>query len=191
MTKRNVLLVLLGLAAAGLFCVGDALCQQGDGGGGGGGGRGGRGGRGGFDPAAMRQRMMETLKTDIGATDEEWKALEPKVEKVMTLSMESRMGGMFMMGRGGRGGPGGPGGPGGEAPASAPEPTTEIGKAAQALRQVIDNKEAKADEINSALKTYRDARAKSKADLEKAQKDLKEVLTVRQEAVLVTRGLLE
>ena len=34
-------------------------------------------------------------------------------------------------------------------------------------------------------------KAKAKAELEKAQKELKDVLTLRQEAVLVMRGMLD
>ena len=53
------------------------------------------------NPAAMMQKAL-------GATDEEWKALQPRVEKVAKLLMESRgMGGMMLMGgMMGRPGPG-------------------------------------------------------------------------------------
>lgn len=44
------------------------------------------------NPAAMMQKAL-------GATDEEWKALQPKVEKVAKLLLESRgAGGMLMLG---------------------------------------------------------------------------------------------
>src|SRR5216110_2902919 len=65
------------------------------------------GGRGNFDPAAFRERRMNQIKEQLGATDEEWKAIEPKVDKVMTAQRES------FGGFGGRGGPGGRGGGGG------------------------------------------------------------------------------
>ena len=76
---------------------------------------GGRGG-GGFDPAQFRQRMMDGIKESLGASDEEWKALSPKVEKVMSAQRDGRSGGgggFFGGGGGGRGGRGGPGGAGG------------------------------------------------------------------------------
>src|SRR5688500_16748488 len=45
--------------------------------------RGERGGdRGNFDPAQMRERMMARYKEQLGATDEEFKVLQPKLEKV-------------------------------------------------------------------------------------------------------------
>jgi hypothetical protein len=55
----------------------------------------------------------------------------------------------------------------------------------------LDNADAQASEITQKLTALRDARAKAKADLESAQKDLKDVLTPRQEAVLVVNGMLE
>ena len=48
--------------------------------------RGGRNGRsrggGGWDPAQMRQQYMDDLKTQLGAKDDEWQVLQPKLEKV-------------------------------------------------------------------------------------------------------------
>ena len=41
------------------------------------------------------------------------------------------------------------------------------------------------------LKTLREARDKARAELQTAQKELKEVLTQRQEATLVSLGMLE
>jgi hypothetical protein len=61
----------------------------------------------------------------------------------------------------------------------------------QSLRDTLDNKDASAADIDSKLKALRDAREKSRAELAAAQKDLKEVLTGRQEAVLVVNGMLE
>ena len=49
-------------------------------GGGGGGGRGGGGGGAGF-----RQQMMDQLKGALGATDDEFKALQPKIEQISSL----------------------------------------------------------------------------------------------------------
>ena len=52
---------------------------------------GGPGGRN-FDPAQMQQRMLERYKELLEVTnDDEWKAIEPRVTKVM----EARRGGMF------------------------------------------------------------------------------------------------
>src|SRR5436190_17070221 len=76
-----------------------------------GGRRGGRGGN--FDPAQARQMMMDRLKEQLGASDDEWKVLQPKVEKVMDSRRDAQTGGGglgFLGGGGGRGGAGGAGG---------------------------------------------------------------------------------
>src|SRR5689334_4134002 len=65
------------------------------------------------DFAEMRQRMMDHMRETIGASEDEWKAMQPKIEKIQQLQRDVYpRGGGFMMGRPG-GGPGGPGGPGG------------------------------------------------------------------------------
>lgn len=142
----------------------------------------GRGNRGNFDPQQFRQRMEDRLKEQLGVTDDEWKALQPKIEKVMDAQRDA-MGGRGMF-RGGRRGGGGPDN-------SASTPTTPVQQKARELQTVLENKDAKADEIKAALAAYRDARAKARADLTKAQDDLRELLTTRQESVLVMMGMLE
>jgi hypothetical protein len=87
----------------------------------------------------------------------------------------SRSGGM----RNNAGGPGGPGGFGREA-----NPELE------ALRKAIESN-APASEIKSKLAALRAARKAKEAELEKAQEDLRQILSARQEAVAVTLGLLK
>src|SRR2546422_5576622 len=62
--------------------------------------------RGNFDPEQMRQRMMERYRESLEIkSDDEWKAIEPRITKVMDARREIGFPGGF-----GRGGPGGPGG---------------------------------------------------------------------------------
>lgn len=159
-----------------------AFAQGGAGGGRGNRGNRGQGGQGGgnFDPAQFRQRMMDRVKEQLGATDEEWKALEPKVQKVMDAQRDARAGGGFR-GRGGRGGQGG----------ADNQPQSDVAKASQDLRTAIENKDTPADELKAKIAALREARQKARANLEAAQKDLKELLTARQEAVLISNGMLE
>lgn len=138
------------------------------------------GGPGNFDRAAMMQRMAERYKEELGATDEEWKVLQPKIEKVVTLQMQTRMGGM--MGRRGMG-------PGGENNPNRPQ--SEVATKAADLRKVLEDKSSKPESVKEALKAYRQARDKAKTDLTAAQKDLKSVVTPKQEAQLVLNGLLD
>ena len=150
------------------------------------GGRGGPGGRGNFDPAAFRAEMEKRMKESLGVTDDEWKVLQPKIEKVQTLQRESRGGmGGGRTGRGNRGG---------NQPAdagAAPAAQSDVQKAMAELTKLLENKDSKAEDVKAALAALRDARAKADADLEKAQKDLKDVLTVKQEAQLVADGVLK
>jgi hypothetical protein len=171
-----------------------SLAQQG-----GGGRQRGQGGPGGnFDPAQMRQRMMDRMKEQLGVTnDAEWKVMEPRLTKVMELSRQTSMGGrgMFgMMGR--RGGPGGPGGNNADPQAARrgrgfPGEETALSKAMTQLSTVLENQSASPEEIKTALTSVRAAREKAKQDLAAAQADLKKILSVRQEAVLVEMGQLE
>ena len=59
------------------------------------------------------------------------------------------------------------------------------------LRTTLENASASPEEIKTQLTAVRQAREKAKSDLAMAQADLKKILTVRQEAVLVEMGQLE
>jgi hypothetical protein len=197
--KLGVLACVLALMAAGL-----SIAQQA--GGQGGGRRGGFGGPGGgpggnFDPAQFRQRMAERMKEQLGADDQAWKVIEPRLMKVMELNRQTQAGGrggmmaMFGAMRGQRGGPGGPGGDQGgpqgmrgRGPQGEP---TAVEKAMAQLRTTLQNQSASADEIKTALTNVRAAREKARQELAVAQQDLKKILTVRQEAILVEMGQLD
>ncbi len=150
------------------------------------GGRGGRGGGGGrmgrrFDPERMRERYMERIKENLEVTEEEWKVLEPRIAKVVTLSWQTR-GGRGMFARRRRGGAEG---------AGEARELSNVEKATEQLQTTLENEEAKPKEIKSNLKALRKAREKAKQELAKAQKELREVLTLRQEARLVLSGMLD
>jgi hypothetical protein len=159
------------------------VAQQGGGGGG--------GGRGNFDPAAMQAAMEARMKTSLGVSDDEWKVLQPMIQKVNTARAAtiSRGFGGGGGGRGGRGGAGGGGGGGG--PAANTQPATPLATAQAALTETLANKDATPDQIKAKLDALRAARAKAREELTKAQDELKKVVTVRQEAVLVGMGTLE
>jgi Spy/CpxP family protein refolding chaperone len=123
--------------------------------------------------------MLNNLREQLGATDEEWQVLSPKIEKVMNAQREARFAGMgFGFGRRG----GGMGGP---------DSQSVVGRAAAELRELLQNPDVTPDAINAKLAALREARAKAQADLAAAQKELKELLTPRQEATLVLFGMLE
>jgi len=136
--------------------------------------------------------MSKMMQDQLGASDDEWKVLYPKIEKVQTAQRESFSGfGMMGFGRrpgGGPGGPGGgPGGPGGMG-------NQQLSKVAQAqtdLRALLEKKDASATDIAGKLAAYREAREKARTEVQAAQKSLKELVTQRQEASLVLMGVLE
>ena len=121
--------------------------------------------------------------------------------KVMELNRQANAGGRGMMfgmfgGRGGRGGPGGPGGDQGGPQADrrgrGPQgEQTALEKAMAQLRTTLENQSASPEEIKKQLTAVRQAREKAKQELAVAQQDLKKILTLRQEAMLVEMGLFE
>ena len=160
--------------------------------------RGGRQGRGQFDPAQMNQWMMQRMKEQLGATDDEWAVIEPRLEKVQTLACDARGGGMGgMFGRGQFGGPGGVRGqPGGAAPqppqgAQPTAPQSAVSKAAEDLRTTLGDQNSTVAQVKEKLTAYRAEREKAREELSKAQEDLRSVLSVKQEAQLVLMGSLD
>ncbi len=180
MMKLNRMLLAGGMAAMLSLGTAQIFAQNAPAAGGqtGGNNGGGRGNRGNFDPAQFQQRMMDRTKEQLEITDDaEWKAIQPLVQKVMDARMAT-MRGMF----GRRGGPGG-GGPGGGTGGGTVNPEQET------LQKAIDAK-ASGAELKTALTKFVEARKVKQADLEKAQADLRKVLTPRQEAIASLNGLL-
>jgi hypothetical protein len=161
-------------------------------GGGGGGQNGGGGGGGGFRGRGFNpQAQLDFFKQQLGASDDEFAAIQPKIQAVMQLQRDANAGrgrGFF----GGRGGPGGGGPRGGGGfggpPSTQPSPVQD---ALTDLRTTLDDQSASPDVIKAKLEAVRQARVKSKQDLAVAQQDLKSVLTQRQEAVMVLFGMLD
>ena len=165
-----------------------------------------RGGqRGMFNPERMRQMMERRMKEQLGASDEEWRVLAPRLRKVMNLTRQAGpgmgIGRMFMAGRRGpqnapkgvqngrpqrgqdNGRPRRPRGPFGQE-------ETAVSKASDALQAALQNAETATEEIKTKLTALRMAKEKARQELAIAQKELREVLTLRQEAQLVLMGML-
>ena len=185
MTRMNQWLVAAGVAGVMGLGAGQLMAQPNGGGGGGGRFGGGRGGP--PDPAQFRQQMMDMVKEGLEVTnDDEWKVLEPRVQKVMDARMQMGGGGgmgRFMMMRRNRG-DGGAGDQGARR-RFGPPPSAEE----EALQKAIDSKASKA-EMKAALDKFVAARKAKQADLDKAQQALRELLTPRQEAIATLYGML-
>jgi hypothetical protein len=165
------------------------------------------------DFAQMRQQMMARLKDSLGASDDEWDIMQPRIEAIQQLQRQSGGRGPGMFGPGGPGGgpngfgPGGPGGPG-EPGAGGPPPGGPDGAAAapggpqgqaqsetqqrqRDLSDALEDKDASPDDVKAKVAALRDARSRAKAQLAQTQEELRGLLTLRQEALLVTFGILE
>ncbi len=136
--------------------------------------------RGNFDPAEFRTRMLERLREQFEVKDDaEWKLISERVEKVYTTQRDARSGGGF----------------GGRPPRTGDNSTPSLFRGepnpdAEALQKAIEAK-APAAEIKTKLAKFRDTRKEREAKLEKAQEDLRQVLSARQEAQAVLMGLLK
>lgn len=144
----------------------------------------------------FKQKMAERLKTSLKVSDDEWGIIQPLIEKVTTKQRDA---GGSRYGGGGppRGSGGAPGGaPGGGTPPSTgssdPSRPERAGTAErEALRTALENESTSPETLKAKLAVVREIRAKATAELTTAREDLKKVLTVRQEALLVSYGILE
>jgi Spy/CpxP family protein refolding chaperone len=108
---------------------------------------------------------MGDIKKTIGATDEEWKVIGPKVQKVTSLRRAVN----------------------GEGGSASPALT----HAQAELKTVLDEPKHTKAEVDEKLTAVRKAREQARADLTVAQRDLMQMLTPSQQAVMVSLGFLE
>lgn len=156
----------------------------------------------------MEERMLNGIKQRMKSSDEEWDLIGPMIKSVLELKAKGK-GGMI---RGGMKG-GKPGGGRGERPDGAegrskdgkkrPEggrPDFEAMKKQmkenqpeqmKALRASLEDEASSAEDIKSKLDSFRAMRDEKKSQLQSAQAELKSVLTVKQEAVLVLSGIID
>src|SRR5437762_6616283 len=156
MKKMNQVLALAGVAVALGFSASNMAAQ----------------GRGNFDPAQMRQRMMENFKERFEVTsDAEWKIISERIEKVLDAQRETRIGGGFgRFGGGPRrgGGDGGGGGDNAGRPGNRPNPFAAENPNADALQKAVEGK-ASSDELKTKLTKLRESLKEKEANLNNAQ----------------------
>lgn len=132
-----------------------------------------------FDPQEMRQRMQQAIQEQLNVTDVQWPAIQAQIEKIMQLRSQ------LVSGRGmpGRFGP--------PQDANADQASNAVAAALRDLRTTLQDRNASVEQINAKLKALHDARDKVRQRLIEAQDALKKLLTPRQEATLVARGILD
>lgn len=170
--KRFKKMLLVASCAAALGLTGGNLMAQGRG-----------------DPSQFRQMVIDDMHDKMDVKDDaEWNVIAEAIGKVFDARMEiglPRMGGFFRGRRPGGGDNNSNGDQGGQQRRrgfQSPE--------AEDLQKSIDAK-APADEIKAKLAKLREATKVREAKLEKAQEDLKKLLTSRQEAIAVVAGLVK
>ena len=137
--------------------------------------RGERGNRGNFDRSQIMERIMERYRENLGISVAEWKVVQPKVQAVMDNRISGASGMMsFFGGRGSRGR---------DDSSTEKTPTSE-------LRDLLEKDDASKGDIKAKLAAYRADRKAREAKLKKAQEDLRQLLTIKQEAQAVLAGLL-
>lgn len=142
-----------------------------------------------FDPARMREMMEQRMKEQLGATDQEWKVLGPCVMEVSELRRQLSgfgRGGMFFGGRRG---------PQGDRPGGRPEvparEQTELEKAFEQLRTLLEDTSATPADVKKQLTVVRATKEKVTQKLAAAQQKLLKMVTVRQEGQLLLMGMLD
>jgi hypothetical protein len=123
------------------------------------------------DTALLEKYYSAHVQKTFGATDEEWKVLAPKLRLIQSLTWQ-----LASHGRSGRG---------------KGDAMTNLEKAWGALSSALKNKEAKLEEIKKLLQVVHDEEAKTLSELAKVRKELRDILTLRQEAMVVQMGILE
>lgn len=152
-------------------------------------------GRGGWNPDEMRARMTERVRELLEVKNEdEWKLIQVRIEKATEAQREVRgLNGdpRMLFSRSGDQPGGAPGADQGGRTRSSPSifggtPNPD----AEAFSKAVQNK-APTDELKQRMARVREARKAAEAKYDKAADDLRQVLTVRQEATLVAIGLLK
>jgi hypothetical protein len=124
----------------------------------------------------MQQGIMDRLRQELDCSDEEFAALKPGLQKVLDAMQAATVGGRR---------------PGFGGAFRLPGQSQGLSQALQDLRTTLEDTNAKADLIKARLDVVRQARESANKDLAIARAELRPLLTVRQEAVLVVNGVLD
>ena len=167
MSRASVILVFVfGLAMAGTLNI-PARAQQ----------EGGDVGADAQEAQEIRYRLLQgQFLMPLGGSEQELSRIMPQLDKVFVLRNRLRAGG-------GEGYPG--------ASDTNPMMPSPLATASCDFRRLVADKNSSVEEIEAKLKVLREEKAKTKAELVKAQAELKAVVDPREEAVLVLHGFLE
>jgi len=118
--------------------------------------------------AWQRQRAVDDLKDQLGVSDQEWAVLKPRIQVVHDLVH-----------------------PAPRSIGKSEAPRTEAELRSRELRELLQDQKAAPDQIKAGLTALRAARERGVQQLVNARQGLRQLLTLRQEALLVLNGLLD
>ena len=114
------------------------------------------------------RQLLERLKRELGLSPEEWSVVQPRIVAVYRLAHLQASSGKEDI----------------EGLASVTQRLNE-------LRALLANKDAKPEEIKAKLTALRLAKERATQELAKARQNLRQIMNMRQEAVLVLNALLD
>lgn len=114
------------------------------------------------------QKAIEDFKERLGISDQEWLVVKPRIEKVYTLMH-----------------------PLPQMRAGNERPKTEVEQRSSELRELLRKEGTAVDQIRAKLTALRAAKQKAAQELVTARQDLRQLMTLPQEAELVLSGLLD
>jgi hypothetical protein len=118
---------------------------------------------------AQRQgQTIENLKSQLGISDTDWPAVKPRIETVYSMVHPPQMFGP-----------------------NTGRPKTDVQLKSDELRELLRDEKAATEQIKSKLAAFRGAKEKVNRELMAARQNLRQVMTLRQEAQLVLNGLLD
>jgi hypothetical protein len=136
----------------------------------------------GFNPKHKEDQLL-AIKDQLEVGDEQWKALSPKVDRVLAAKINMSTGAGMNWQSANNAKP--------SFSASAAKSDTPAGKAMQEVRDAVANKDAPDEELARKMAEVRKARQKARLEYDAAQKALSDAITPRQQAVLMTLGVVE
>jgi hypothetical protein len=118
--------------------------------------------------ASQRWRAFEDLKVQLRLSDQEWSAVKPRLQGVYDLvHPRSPVGG------------------------KGDRPKTEVEQRSRELSELLRDEKAEVGQIKARLTALRAANERMVQQLIKARQTLRQLLTLRQEAMVVLNGLLD
>lgn len=133
------------------------------------------------EKVSTEERWLELVHEQIKPTEAEWEVLKPRVDRVIRLYREVNSGRE----------PKGVREPKAEKLDDPATTTTEVHLKSRSLNEALYDNFTSASRLREHIAAYRAARDAAKQNLFRAQEELRQLLTTRQEAVLILMGLLD